>query len=205
MTETPAAVGRVGIGEYLAVYDQFRDYVKHEDELINARISRTLLLHGFLLAAYGLLLQAVTSVLSKPLGIDSNRCDGINFNGCATPQLQDVILLTNNLTTLIAILGVISAIGSILGVTAAKNAIDRLDDTYKAFATEYAEIAKALMLPTLTGGGDQQNSTRGYWAAYFLPWTTFAMWILILVNTVNPKTFQSWGSRVGDYYYSATC
>ena len=40
----------------LELYKAYRDYIKHEDNLINQRVSRTLLAHGFLVASYVLLI-----------------------------------------------------------------------------------------------------------------------------------------------------
>jgi hypothetical protein len=41
----------------IPIYELFRDYVKHEDELINNRLSWLLTIHGFLYATYGFTIQ----------------------------------------------------------------------------------------------------------------------------------------------------
>lgn len=42
--------------DIFAYYDRLREYVQHEDELINSRLTWSLTIHGFLFAIYGLLL-----------------------------------------------------------------------------------------------------------------------------------------------------
>jgi hypothetical protein len=50
-----------GITHLIQVYGAFRDYAKHEDELINRRLSWNLTLQGFLFAAYGLRSQVAAA------------------------------------------------------------------------------------------------------------------------------------------------
>lgn len=45
----------------LNAYKVARSYITHENNLINSRINSTLLLHGFLLAAFGLMLRLCLS------------------------------------------------------------------------------------------------------------------------------------------------
>ena len=42
--------------DIFAYYDRLREYVQHEDELINSRLTWSLTIHGFLFAIYGVLL-----------------------------------------------------------------------------------------------------------------------------------------------------
>jgi hypothetical protein len=42
-------------GELLSLYNVYRDYMKHEDDLINQRASWHLLLQGFLFATFGVM------------------------------------------------------------------------------------------------------------------------------------------------------
>jgi hypothetical protein len=41
----------------IPIYELFRDYVKHQDSLINNRLSWLLTIHGFLYATYGFTIQ----------------------------------------------------------------------------------------------------------------------------------------------------
>jgi hypothetical protein len=49
----------------LKVYETFRKYVKHEDNLVNQRMSWMLMIHGFLYAAYALTVQKKLEIGEK--------------------------------------------------------------------------------------------------------------------------------------------
>ncbi len=53
--EFSAIAGVMSTSEVLDYYDRLRGYVEHEDELINARLTWSFTVHGFLFAVYGLL------------------------------------------------------------------------------------------------------------------------------------------------------
>src|SRR5579872_2758944 len=52
MDEAP----KYGLADALLIYDAYRDYIKHEDELIHQRLSWNLTLQGLLFTAYGVTL-----------------------------------------------------------------------------------------------------------------------------------------------------
>jgi hypothetical protein len=45
--------------DLLSLYGKFRDYLEHEDDLINSRLTWSLTVHGFLFASYGILLGKI--------------------------------------------------------------------------------------------------------------------------------------------------
>jgi hypothetical protein len=49
----------------LRVYEAFRNYARHEDNLINNRVMWLLSIHGFLYATYGLTLQKKLEIIEK--------------------------------------------------------------------------------------------------------------------------------------------
>jgi hypothetical protein len=48
--------------DILAYYDRLRDYIQHEDDLINSRLTWSLTVHGFLFAIYGIILGKVADI-----------------------------------------------------------------------------------------------------------------------------------------------
>lgn len=53
------------LGEAVLIYQQFRDYAKHEDGLINNRMTWIFNIHGFLYATYGFTLQKKLEIISS--------------------------------------------------------------------------------------------------------------------------------------------
>lgn len=173
--------------DLLTAYQQLRAYLEHEDELIDARISRALLLHGFLLAAYSLLLQAMSDIYSKPLGLENSPCLGEKIANCLSPQLIEIQATAFNLTVLIGWLGLLTAFGSLIGVHAANSAIRKLDKRGKKLWLGNAALMDRLSLPPLTGGGAWWNRILGTASAYFLPVVTLFMWAAICANSQSPQ------------------
>jgi len=55
----------LSLSDKLAIYETFRKYIAHEDDLTNNRITWMLTIHGFLYASYGFTLQKKLEVLDK--------------------------------------------------------------------------------------------------------------------------------------------
>jgi hypothetical protein len=63
-----------GIESPETIYQIYRDYIKHEDELINRRSMSNIIFQGFLFAAYGFSVE----FLRRP-PIDKNLLAGLKF------------------------------------------------------------------------------------------------------------------------------
>ena len=95
----------------LRVYNRIRSYIEHEDKLINDRISRTLLVHGFLLASGVLLVQSRVEAAAKCMGRDQGcwpEAPASNAHLLAPEQLSIVLLLVDVLLPVIAMIGVVT-------------------------------------------------------------------------------------------------
>jgi hypothetical protein len=60
----PVPIGK-DLAESLLIYKTFREYIRHEDALINNRMTWVFTIHGFLYATYGFTIQ-------KKLEVDNN-------------------------------------------------------------------------------------------------------------------------------------
>jgi hypothetical protein len=115
----------------LELYKLFRDYVKHEDDLINNRLNWNFTIQGFLFAAYAFSLQKIADV---DLGLIRNDIN---------PDLVGTIPIVHNTHELRTVMLVTAGVGfcvSIfiyLSVWAARVAIDELEgrwfDLYEAY------------------------------------------------------------------------
>jgi hypothetical protein len=145
--------------DYLAIYNAYRDYLKHEDELINRRLSWNLTLQGFLFAVYGVTLQLVYNTTAYKLPPDTHF---------------------QRLPFVFPFLGITVAILSRIGVVAAQRAIDSLRDRWKGIADELKTKGEELPVPALTGGGDEIANKFGNKSA-LIPIVIILAWLLLMI------------------------
>ena len=155
----------------------YRDYLEHEDFLIDKRLLWNLSIQGFLFATYGLSVQKLAEVQSHQ------------------PTAGNEILgawALHALLFALPALGVVISFLSWQGVHAARTAIKRLDDEWKAIENDYQAAHKAAkphqplpQLPNITGGGAPLAHDWGLRAPLFYPWAFIVVWgALFLFNVV---------------------
>jgi hypothetical protein len=144
-------------------YKIFRDYVEHEDGLINNRLMWNITIQGFLFATYGFSVQKLAEVQA------SNGTESIGGTGVFALRWLIIIL---------PILGSFVSYYSWRGVRAAQKAIGRLEDTW----TTITKPPDGPRLPGLTGGGDEANHTEGFLAPKVFPWIFVVAWVLLLIS-----------------------
>src|SRR5215831_731060 len=140
----------------IALYGAYRGYLEHEDELINRRLSWNLTLQGFLFAAYGVTLQAITN--KSP-------------NHDLTKHLSILLYLFPLLG------GAVSTL-SYMAIYAAQKAIDQLREDWNAVAKGLRCIGRGLPLPYLTGGGHDTANRYGT-RAHLIPLFIILAWLVI--------------------------
>jgi hypothetical protein len=144
------------LGEQFKVY---RDYLEHEDELLHQRSTWNLYLHGFLFAAYGVLLQQ-------------------SAKGGENPRATMLFLLLPSV-------GFIIALCVLLSVIAAMKSIDRLAAKWKDEVISGYPPLKAGFFPALTGAGDSFASKYGKLPARWIPIVIAFAWMVLLVANVQ--------------------
>ncbi len=122
----------------LKIYEIFRDYIKHEDGLINSRLMWILTINGFLFTAYGLTLQ-------KKLDITYNISMYLLAHNSINEKydLFRSMGLDFNLYEIYVFLIVISAIGvfvSVSGLDSINRAHTALGSLRAIFHKEYPEL-----------------------------------------------------------------
>jgi hypothetical protein len=141
---------RYGLTEAKQIYDLYRDYVKHEDELINRRLSWNLTLQGFLFAAYGVSFQIVGS---KPY---------LRLLPCVFP-----------------VVGGLVAFLVLMSILAAQEAIRGLETHWlKPLNSIEADVKE--MLPELTGGSQKFAKFWGWVPQVYIPGVIMAAWVALL-------------------------
>lgn len=140
------------------------------------RLNRALFVHGFLLAAYGLLVQA---------RISAAKCIG-PVGDCpadAVPYMEVVLLLTSVMLPVIGAMGILTTLSAQKGVRAAKQAIISIRDKWSAFDTEDLGI-RDVGLPGLTGGGDDDVNQRGEGSSKGYLRYLLYLWLLIFALSI---------------------
>lgn len=139
--------------EKVEIYKLFRDYVKHEDELINRRMSWNLTLHGFLFAAYGLSLQMV--------------------NQGAQPGVAIAAL---SLLYLLPIIGIVVAFLGWRSIKAAQKAIKNLRLQWECRISPQPDV----FFPGLAGAGSEEAERLGMYSQNRIPVVIFFGWLAIV-------------------------
>ena len=188
----------------LKLYDLFRGYLQHEDDLINSRLTWSLTVHGFLFASYGILLGKIADVFI-----------GLPQAGANAPLGEHIIAALFALQALVAMLGVLIGFSSWRAIIASHNAIQHLVTIAHSEGRPLEIVAGkgpgppgSILLPRIIGGGakilppgeGKQDHTGGARSYYlWLPALIMLMWSVLAVISVGSGV-ASW--RDSDVFFS---
>lgn len=164
---------------YLSVYRQYREYVEHEDDLINHRTTWMITVQSFLWATYGFSYQKKYEILAR---LKETKID-ITTLGSAPAEYNGFMLL-------LSVVGLFTALVCYLSVRAAADSIESLRARWdmhpmKKFSDE--------MLPAITGGGNPWASWFGILISKLMPVLFAVLWALsILVILSSGKWSLMW-------------
>jgi len=161
--------GIIPQSDAIALYNAYRDYVKHEDTLMNVRMTWFLTIQAFLFSCYALLNQ--------------KRISAGNFELVRSWQeFIDITELKFKFSLIILVLicffGYFTARRSYISVRAASLAIVALRSKWDA---EFARRGPFASLPSITGGGNDKARDEGWASAAFLPRAAMVIWVLIAI------------------------
>jgi hypothetical protein len=179
---------KLSLSDILSYYDRLRSYARHEDGLINSRLTWSLSVHGFLLGGYGLLANKVADTLAD-----------FNKTGSNPKVLEHVIAGLLVFQFVIAVIGVVVGFLSRRAIDAAHNAIQHvLAIAHDGFlklnnqannpeiviksdqATGAGEDSVRWLLPKITQGGDKGSHTVGALEYYRgLPLWLTVIWFVL--------------------------
>lgn len=119
--------------EHMDVYEIFRSYVRHEDNLINNRMTWMLSIHGFLYASYGLTIQKKMEVYEKIQTGYLTRGDtspNAFENYLRTGDLWFAILQGDVFIVLISLVGIVISFYAFISIRAAKLSIKSIEEIF---------------------------------------------------------------------------
>lgn len=167
------------------IYALYRDYLKHEDGLINHRVTWLVGVQSFLIATFGFAYQKKYEILSKAL-LDEEICK-LGFS----LYLYDAFLI------FLVVIGVCTSTSALKSVGAATLALENLRSGWN----EIKDCHRSLFhLPGITGGGSDKANDDGKNLSLLLPkffhrfwWGTFVFVafnfyydLILLKHTPNP-------------------
>jgi hypothetical protein len=175
-------------------YATYREYVVHEDELVNQRLTLLIASQSILLAAFGYVLQKMVDSMPpfKDMPTGSN---------CLL--LQEYQTGVIYWLVLFVISGFVLAAFSFMSILAAKNAIGALKERWEVVASrldaqsvsvssvvDEASSSKVAewehaYLPALTGGGARKAHEWGLHMPHWLPIFFMVLWLFVTILTVT--------------------
>ncbi|MDF0522836.1 hypothetical protein P0R31_36995 [Bradyrhizobium yuanmingense] len=193
----------------LDFYETFRSYARHEDNLINNRLTWILTIHGFLYATYGFTIQKKLEIIEK---ISAGSPAFVHFARCYSTSNHSDALLWSLLQVevfmlLICIVGsCISAFGfwsisaaknSAIAVSAIyenqfspadteinfENAKDGKDRVVKLRTVQLKGDGEGPFLPAILGGGEKYTNDVGSSASRTIPLVLLGSWFFAALSS----------------------
>jgi hypothetical protein len=127
-----------GIDNPETIYNIYRDYIKHEDELINRRLLSNIILQGFLFTAFGFSIEFL-----RRSTIDNGLLANLIFLPFVFP-----------------LVGCAVGVLALMSIVAAQEAIDGLKKDWEHIASDIDPKILA-RLPGLTGAGQKRSNSLG--------------------------------------------
>ena len=157
-----------------AFYTLLRDYIKHEDGLINQRATWLMSVQAFLIATFGLSYQKKFEVLANA------------FIAGKVQQLQVMIAFYDVFLLLLVAIGIMTSIRAGDSVRAAMAALGRLTEHWNSFVQGQMKAPFSLpasldYLPGIVGGGHPDAPGDGIRLADALPEFFRKFWLVMAV------------------------
>jgi hypothetical protein len=173
-------------------YEVLRDYAKHEDILVNNRVTWILTIHGFLYATYGFTLQKKVEVIEKLQAAQRQTLEGLDITDLVLMSTEGPVLhALRDLDLFMLIIASVGAVVSGLGVwsiSAAKSSVINVKKIFekKVKVTprtdELGQVADFddFLVPTIAGGGRRFATWAGSSASVLIPVFLAISWVVAI-------------------------
>ncbi|MGK7880119.1 MAG: hypothetical protein AB4060_08465 [Crocosphaera sp.] len=151
----------------IELYKIYRDYIKHEDSLINNRLTWLLLAEGFFFTSYCSIVSSSPS--SSTCGFTDYKtilCILTSSHSSSICQLQLILIFT----------GILVGVFGSVGIVASSRSID----SFKSFGQQKLTNTRDLGLPDLTGGFDGLAKKIGLTPRLTIPPLIICIWVYVL-------------------------
>lgn len=164
------------LSEEKNVYDLYRDYIKHEDTLINYRSSWFGVIQSFLLTGY-----VFTFHKKYDVALAIAR-DGTSAKLALPQVLKLAVIQTEVFLLIICIAGMLLSWIAQRSTSAASKALDRLQQHFDEARRKHTFLDE---LPGPTGGGNRDVSAEGIALGSYFPVAMGGFWLAVLVLTLT--------------------
>lgn len=188
------------LSEHMAVYETFRNYVRHEDSLINNRMTWLLSIHGFLYATYGFTIQKRIEIVEKYsiiISRTSNQEAAINTKIYGEFSRIPLLLLEMEIfLIIISIVGILISWFALKSITAAKQATSNMQNIFNTnyYVEERESVGhvfdvrslnkQKVTLPDIAGGGNPYAKKFGLSGSMTTPWILIFSWVAAVAMSV---------------------
>jgi len=152
---TASVSEKTGSHPSIKLYEVYRSYVEHEDDLVNQRLYRLFIAHASLAAAAGVIISKLP---------DTRYAFGIS-----------IVLFV------FGILSIALCINQLSAINAGLRAIGSLNDKWNKVG---AKLDDFNLLPELVGGGNRENDRLGQSTARWAPIILGLFWVVVLICAV---------------------
>lgn len=156
--------------KFIKIYDVFRKYVEHEDNLINHRTNWFVIIQSVLIATFGYSLQMYYQVMEKFFGNPNHKNYEYFFNNINSRYFLSLVFF--------CIIGVVTSIFALLSINAARLSLISIKEKWDL---KHATKSDADELPIIVGGGNKNSHKFGFSLAIYLPISAIILWILLFL------------------------
>lgn len=153
-----------------ALYERFRGYVIHEDNLINHRTTWLVLIQSFLVASYGF-------AISRKFSGFANIVPEVS-----SARVHETVDQIDRFLLVISVVGIFTAAISFLSIFAARLSISNLS---KKFTSVDGFVTDPINYPSITGGGSRWATFLGFSTPLAIPFLLMGIWVYMLKVTVE--------------------
>lgn len=155
----------------------YREYLVHEDNLLNIRLNWLLIIQGFLFTAYGLTLKGVFGGNQESVDVHQSVIDLFMSLKCLGMT-----------TSILSFITIFSSLVSLIKIRACWDKVKK--NIPKEKIGQNTEDTDVSFLPYLVGGGIiegefdkfQDYLKAAFWAPIFMPIAFFMSWLYLLIN-----------------------
>jgi hypothetical protein len=160
------------------LYLLYRDYIKHENVLINYRTTWLITIQAFLITTFGFSYQKRFEVISSIIRDENNKIIDIQGN---LPILQDTLHQYGLFIIFLSVIGIATSFFAFLSINAAIRSIKAVRDKWHHISGYISSINYTIIghLPTITGGGDKFAYQNGKKISQFLPIFFILFWFMV--------------------------
>jgi hypothetical protein len=154
-----------------SLYRIHRDYIQHEDTLVNQRTTWLITIQAFLIATFGFSYQKLFEVAEKMNGRDTP---------VAVDQLGPIASEYKTFLAALAIVGVVTSFAAFFSIIAARRAVGAIAKNWETVPRRGGSD----YLPGITGGGAGWNVFLGSVIAIGTPLFFASMWLYAIKSVV---------------------